>query len=113
MNFSRFLESEKLAKPEEFVNAGASYSKYLKRQWVNGFLVGLQEAFDKRKADSTFELMLVTPTAVVERYESIPLRSSNLHVRHERNDYNAFSNGLETGREALNNRSLENTKIGD
>ena len=109
--FDRFLENQKISRPEQFSSFGASYSKYLKRQWINGFIIGLKEAFDKRKEETCFELMVVTPIEVVEKYNNLDLRNSSVHLRNEEKDIAAFKDGRKSGLSALDPRELEDSKL--
>ena len=78
-----------------------------KNMWVNGFTDGLKEAFEERANDPHYAVMLVTPKEVIEKLASLNLHSyHSLKTYHWSND-KTYQNGLSSGREVLNKRSIE------
>ena len=105
--FNSFLKQDKKNNPEKYFGRGPQYSKFIKRSWIQGFLSGLRQAFKERSEDSTYELMLVTPNAVMEKYEELSLTKSNLKSNYEVLDNKSFNNGFDTGKNSLAARELQ------
>lgn len=63
--FKYFLKKDKKNNPQKYEGKGGSFSKAIKNCWVQGFLLGLQNAFDKQnKEDTKYEMMCIIPNAV-------------------------------------------------
>lgn len=107
-SFRNFLEKEKKDHPFDFMGAGPKYSKYLKRQYIHGFLFGLNKAFKDRAAkQAEYSLMVVTPALVVQEYEKLELKTTTIKVRSELRDDNAFNAGVKDGEASVGHRELE------
>ncbi len=88
----------------DFQTAYKSYANYVHRQWMNGFVSGIQDAFEERKNNPEYELMLITPSDVLKEYEKMNLQNSTLRAS-EIHNKEAFEAGYEEGKEALDRRS--------
>ena len=83
-----------------------SYSRYLYRQWMEGFVSGIRDSFDERKNNPEYELMLVTPTEVLTEYNKLSLYSGRELSRTHIYKPEAFDAGYLDGKGALDRRSL-------
>ncbi len=77
-----------------------------KRQWINGFVKGLHDAFKKHAEDSGFEIMLVVSDEVKEEFSHIPTIPSRERRFFCKEDLNAFKNGYANGEHALKSRMI-------
>ncbi len=82
------------------------YQKYLYRQWMEGFLSGLEEAFESRKSDLEYQIMLITPEEVLREYNKLSLHSVSLRAGNRLSE-EAYDAGYENGKTALDKRSIE------
>ncbi len=87
-----------------------SYSKYLYRQWMEGFVSGIRDAFNERKNNPEYELMLITPTEVLIEYNKLPLRSGREIRRTQIYKQETFDAGYNEGKGAIDRRSLPEDK---
>ena len=101
--FSKYLYEN-----EDLIDDGIykSRAKYLYRQWMEGFVSGLADAFDSRKEDPQYALMLTVPIEVNWEYEKLNLRSRSIRIGN-RICNEAFDAGYEDGKESINRRSIE------
>lgn len=112
--FKSFLKKDKKENPFKYYGEGASFSKNLKRDWAYGFNIGLLRAFEERAAeDARYNLMVITPNAVVEKYED----ESKHMAKGQYNagpgltrDRDAVMDGLEKGKNSLKSRELEDQR---
>lgn len=108
--FKVFLRNDKRANPWKYINEGASFSKYIKRSWINGFMVGLNIAFEKRRDESNqYALVLVTPEQVEKAFNEMDLKEVNLNVPNEM-DTSAYGEGVDIGKNSLSQRELPNKR---
>lgn len=111
IDFKDFLKRRKSFSPEEFHGRGPSYSKFLKRQYIQGYLMGIRAAFEERaQKDSEYALMVITPQAVVEAYEDLSLKTTKLNLPKGEFDRQAFSQGVKDGKKSVDFRELPGTK---
>lgn len=76
-----------------------------RKQWQEGYVKGLSDAFDSRKSDPKYELMTVTPYAVLCEYEKLNLQHFEISAR-EIFDEKAYSAGYADGKSAMDQRSI-------
>lgn len=82
-----------------------AYSKYLCRQWMEGFVSGVQDSFDERKNNPEYELMLITPAEVKKEYDKLNLYNQSLRIK-EATNRDAFDAGFAEGKQVMDRRSL-------
>ncbi|MBR5177538.1 MAG: DUF2786 domain-containing protein [Lachnospiraceae bacterium] len=89
----------------EFLRIPLSSRTKTRLQWKDGFVYGLREAFENRKADPKYALMLTAPTEVLNEYNKLKLYTRNYKQEPLINN-EAFISGYEDGKRSLNGRSL-------
>ena len=100
--YSRYMYENEASLP----SITKSYSRYLYRQWMEGFVSGIRDSFDERKNDPEYELMLITPEEVKKEYEKLNLYDLNLRKK-EPTNRDAFDAGFTEGKQVLDRRSLK------
>lgn len=113
--FKVFLKDDKKLNPCKYAGQGQSFSKAVKRNWIEGYENGLARVFEEQvKADERYQLMVVVPNAVMVQYKELHTRPSTMkgHVGADIRDNDAWRNGYETGKNAMNNRSLKGDPLG-
>ena len=104
--FSDYVYNHK----ESFEDSNSKvYQRYLYRQWMEGFLSGLEDAFESRKSDLEFQIMLTTPEEVLREYNKLSLYSVSLRTG-KRLSEEAYNAGYENGKTALDKRSIEENR---
>lgn len=104
--FPIFLKQDKKNNPLKYYGEGQSFSKYIKRSWIAGFVNGLNKAFEDRLEDKTYEIMVVTPTAVEKAYNELELRTVSRKRRSEAKDRSAYTEGFEKGKSCMDAREI-------
>ena len=75
---------------------GARYKKIIYDSYANGFLEGLEEAFNKQKDESDWGLVMVTPQAVIDNISDLKNFKSVSHNYGQENS--AYDKGSEDGK---------------
>ena len=91
---------------DSFEDNTKSYQNYIYRQWMDGFVAGLEEAFESRKSELEYQIMLITPEEVLQEFNKMPLHSVRLGSG-KRLSEEAYDTGYENGKTALDKRSIE------
>lgn len=107
--FPIFLKEDKKKNPLKYYGEGQSYSKFIKRSWISGFVSGLAQAFEDRLIDKSYEIMVITPTAVEEAYNELTLRTVSHKPRYEQKDRSAYTQGFEKGKSCMDAREITTT----
>ncbi len=78
----------------------------LKRQWIDGFIKGLHDAFKVQAKVKGYEIMLILPKEVKEAFSHIPTKPSRERVYSCNDNPEAFKDGYHNGERALNSRLI-------
>ena len=100
--YSRYIYDNEASLP----SITKSYSRYLYKQWMQGFVSGIRDSFDERKNNPEYELMLITPTEVLIEYNKLPLHSGREMRKTHIYKQEVFDAGYIDGKGALDKRNF-------
>ena len=74
----------------------------LRRQWINGFIKGLHDAFREQAKDMGYEIMLVVPEEVKKEFSHIHTIPSRESAYSYKDNPDAYHDGYQNGKRAMN-----------
>lgn len=107
--FKKFYNEEKKRWMREFgEKLTRTEAMSIRNTYVDGYLEGLKKAFKKNVEE--YQLMVVTPTDVVEYYDGLKLKSAPADKRVRAKDTDAYNAGFEDGKSVGTRNRLADNK---
>lgn len=106
--FRAYVAADQRNRPFAYRDGGAAFLKNIEDSWKKGFQLGLLRAFEEQNREQeAYQLMLAVPQPVTEAFEKLRLVKGSAKVVQESLDTDAFDQGEDSGRRAVDSRSLE------